>query len=528
LPAQKGVDCVIKRVCCTLLMAILLTVPAFARDYIEIWPEGWSEVTPFFTTSIFADRFFVAHDAQGTSFLSVDGTYFKELNLTYRLLRGDALVEEVVLRSSAELDSAILAVDPEGRRHVAWLEKSPAGNSINYTSFAVPYQGHEVISVVKTNSIIQDLAAHQAAGTTHLAWSQRDQFYQIHYVRIQDGSVSAVEVITATQDLSVRPSLVVDPTGTVHLTWMETTPTGVEIRYSRRTEEGWTAPRKLGEGSVQDIQQGGLIALQAFNQEVHAAWAALPRNSSRLHVFYSTINAHGEASAPVVLAAGSRPRFVQNTTAPELVWQGVGAFGAEIHYQPMGAEPINLTVGRRGAFRPEAHAVGEYRYVYWLHANPDGGYQVFGINNQFPKAISIWRRVGIDEDAPLYHLGFLFLSTLMLAVVYTATNLGVMAAAGLLYSVLQKVSRYSKQPLFYQLLLLAALTLVLRRLPIPSAQPQFFGLLHYVICVFAATLGTWLLLRRVKQRGLLFTLGALVIWMLLFQFAGLIPQNILV
>jgi uncharacterized membrane-anchored protein len=39
--------------------------------------------------------------------------------------------------------------------------------------------------------------------------------------------------------------------------------------------------------------------------------------------------------------------------------------------------------------------------------------------------------------------------------------------------------------------------------------------------------GTWLLLRRVKQRGLLFTMGALLIWMLLFQFTALLPQNIL-
>ncbi|HPT82658.1 MAG TPA: hypothetical protein PLM25_02120 [Limnochordia bacterium] len=517
-----------KRVFCTLLTVILLTAPALARDYIEIWPEGWSEVTPLFTTSIFADRFFVAHDAQGTSFLSVDGTYFKELNLTYRLLRGGALVEEVVLRSQAELDSAFLAVDAAGKRHVLWLEKAPQGNSINYTTFAAPYAGHEVLRLWSTEALIQDLAAHQAGDTVHLAWSQRDRFYQIHYARIEHGQVSVLETVTDTEDLSVRPSIVVDEQGVVHLAWMETGPKGVEIRYSRRTEAGWDKPAKIGEGSVQDIQQGGLIAMAAFGSEVHIAWAALPRNSSRLHVFYATIDGEGEVSAPGLLAAGSKPRFVQNTQGPELVWQGVGVFGAEVHYQPLGSEAINLTVGRRGAFRPEGHAVGQYRYIYWLHATPEGGYQVFGINNQFPKAISLWRRMGIDEDAPLYHLGFLFLSTLMLAVVYTAANLGVLVVAGGIYSLLQRIGRYHKQPLLYQILLLAALTMVVRRLPIPAVHPQFFGLVHYSLSVVTATLGTWLLLRKGKQNNLLFTLGALVIWMLLFQFTALIPQNILV
>ena len=84
--------------------------PILARDYIDIWPEGWSEVTPLFTTSIFTDRFFVTHDAQGTSFLSADGTYFKETNLTYRRVYAGAILEEVVLRSQVELDRIFLGL----------------------------------------------------------------------------------------------------------------------------------------------------------------------------------------------------------------------------------------------------------------------------------------------------------------------------------------------------------------------------------------------------------------------------------
>ncbi|HOQ73657.1 MAG TPA: hypothetical protein PLZ65_04590 [Limnochordia bacterium] len=530
MAAQKGVVILVKKRIFHLvfLLTLLLPSPILARDYIDIWPEGWSEVAPLFTTSIFTDRFFVTHDAQGTSFLSADGTYFKETNLTYRRVYAGAILEEVVLRSQVELDSIFLGLGEGGRRHVLWLEHGPQGSSIQHTSFGVPYAPEGVLTVLSAPSTIQDLAADQAGETTHLAWSQRDRFFQIRYTRIQDGEIAAVETVTDTEELSVRPSLVVDSRGTVHLAWMETGPAGVEIRYSRRTEEGWTTPRRVGEGSVQDIQQGGLIALAAFGEEVHLAWAALPRGSSRLHIYHASISAEGEVSPPQVLAPGSKPRFVQGTDRPELVWQSPGAYGVEIHYLPPGEEPINLTVGRRGAFRPEAFADGQYRYVFWLHASPEGGYEVVGINNQFPKALSLWRQMGIDEEAPWYHVGFLFLSTLMLSMVYTAANLGVILLAAGLYSLLQKVERYRRQPIWYQVALSAALLVVLRRLPfIPATHPQFFGPLHHLLCVATATLGTWLLLHRVRQRGFLFTMAALVIWMVLFQFAALIPQNIL-
>jgi hypothetical protein len=34
-------------------------------------------------------------------------------------------------------------------------------------------------------------------------------------------------------------------------------------------------------------------------------------------------------------------------------------------------------------------------------------------------------------------------------------------------------------------------------------------------------------LRRVRERGMFFVIGTLVVWMLFFQFFALIPQNIL-
>ena len=60
----KGVTTMTKVRCVSIILVILFVVTpaAYTRDYIEVWPEGWSEITPFFPTSIFADRFFVTSD----------------------------------------------------------------------------------------------------------------------------------------------------------------------------------------------------------------------------------------------------------------------------------------------------------------------------------------------------------------------------------------------------------------------------------------------------------------------------------
>lgn len=516
-----------KPVFIVLVVLLLLSSEVFARDYIEVWPEGWSDVIPVFQTSIFADRFFVAHDSAGTSFLSVDGLYFKELDLTYRLVRNAVVEEEVVLCSQAEIDSASLGLDADGGRHVVWLERSPQGNTINHTTFAAPYGGHESFSFLETHHAIQDLAAYQVGKTTHVAWSERDGYFQIRYAQIENNEVILLETVTDTRDLSVKPSITVDNQGVVHLAWMETTDIGIHISYSTRQEGGWSRPRKVGDGSVQDVQQGGNISLAAFGNEVYLAWSALPRNSSRLFVFVSKVNAQGEIEAPVPFAMGSRAQFVAGVNGPELVWQGAGAFGAQINYSPEQSEITNLTVGRKGAFRPEAFSIDGFRYVYWLQAQSDGSFMVHGINNQFPKAISVWRKMGIDESAPVYHLLFLLMSTIMLATVYTIMNIGVMFAAGVIYSLLQRFGAYYRQPFFYQVALIATLLVVIRRLPVPSGNPEFFGLIHYGLSHALATLGTFMILRKVKQRGLFLTMGITITWMLLYQFFALIPQTIL-
>lgn len=521
----------VKTIAILFILFFLVSPTVLARDYIEVWPKGWSDITTLFQTSIFADRFFVVNDQAGTGILSADGVYFKELDLSYRFIQGDAVVEHIVLRPKAEIESAFMGVDQANGRHVLWLERSAEGNKINYTKVTVPYLSHEIWPIVETRNTIQDLVAYEDGDTTHLVWSERDGYFQIKYAQVKQGELLSLETVTDTEDLSVRPSIAVDATGTPHITWLEATMIGFDLRYSRRVQNSWTPYRKVGEGSVQDLQQGGSIAMANFGQEVYILWSTMPHNSSSLFVHLAIVDQSGTISPPERLTLGTKAQFVTGALEPEIVWQGVGPFGAQVNHASLRdgrlQEITNLTVGRKGAFRPEAFAKGEFRYVYWLQAQAEPGFKVSGINNEFAKAISIWRKVGLDEEAPIIHVLFLFMSTLMLAGVYTVTNGGVLIIAGVIYSVLQRFGTYRKQPLFYQVALLATILIVLRRLPIPAGNPEFFGLIHYGLSYALATVGTFLILRKVKQRGFFLTLSVLLIWMLLFQFFALIPQSIL-
>lgn len=517
-----------------LILFLAVSLPALARDYIEVWPEGWSDVTPLFETSIYTNRLFIENDSWGISYLSADGLYFRELDLTYRTLKEQEIEEEVILREKVEVISAFLGLDGQGKRHIAWLEKGDQGNSIYYTNFALPYTGHEHYALHVTTNTVQDLAGFQEGAVTHLVWSERDKNFQIKYAQVVDNELLFVETLTDTTNLSVNPSIIVDDRGISHIVWMETSDDkGVEIYYAQRHDEIWDFAGKIGSGSVQDITQGGLIELASYGDEIFATWATTYRGGNVLFVSLVKINSAGYTSEQEILTVGSRPRFIKDSENPQLVWQSEGQFGTQInygHYENNALEDeVNLTVGRRGAFRPEVYSEDGFIHVNWLHADSEQGYVLHEINNRFPKKITLWRKAGIDEQAPLPHLFYVFVSTFMMAMVYTVLNAGVMLLGGVLYSFVLRFKVYAKQPLFYRISLMAIILVVVSHLPIPipSGSAHFFGLVHYGLSFIFALLGTYLFLRRVETRGTFVNIATIIIWMFLFQYFSLIPEVIL-
>lgn len=512
-------------------MCLIIAQPAAARDYIELWPEGWSEIQPLFKTSIFTDRLSVGSDTSGTSFLSADGTYFRELDLTYRLFEGADLREEIVLVEKGEVDNPLLRIDSTGVRHLIWLKRDTGANTICYTALQAPYESHAVVELWQTPHYIQDLHAVLDGDTIHMVWSEQEKSFQVKYGRFQEGQLTEITTISDTPDLSIRPSIAMDKQGKRHIVWFESSQQGVVVHHSFFKDNGWARPQVIGSGAVQDLQQGGTISLIARDDYLETAWASSHPNSGQLFIQLTRINNDGEIEPAVRLARGSRPRFVEGSSQPVIIWQSVGRFGPQIHYGMYDGgkltEQTNLTVGRKAAFRPEVVRIEDYLYVYWIQVDADGGYRVHTINNQYPKPISLWRKIGIDEEAPVVHLLFLLVSTIMLSFVYLIGNVGVALIGGIIFFILLRWERYRKQSLFYHIVLVGVILRVVRHLPIPSISLQFFGLLHYALSFGLATIGTYLLLAPAKQRGVFANIGMILLWLILFQFFALIPQNIL-
>ncbi len=519
--------------CLTILIVLVLSASVFAaRDYIDVWPEGWSEVSPLFNTAIFTDRFLVADLDSGTAFLTADGLYFKELDLVLRIVKDGEVQNKTILAARREILSQRLGVDEEGNLYAVWIEKSDEGYSLNYTKFGSSYGEPERIVLLLTDHTIRDLDAFQDGTTTHVVWSEWEEHLQIKYASIENDELVVLDRVTANTNLSVRPSVTVDHQGHPFVAWMESdSHQAVRIYCSKRVATGWSAPLVIGPGSVADVEQGGSIALLPGADSVVVAWATLPRNSDRLFIHTSEVGSDLAIEAPVVRALGSRPRLFKNESGVQLVWQGQDQYGSRIHHGFLRNGRLenvtNLTVGRKAGFRPEVTSRDGYVYVHWLQADPERGFNVHTINNRFPKKISWWQKAGIDEKAPAYHLLYLFVSNFMLSFAYLFGHSGVLLVGGLFSTLLQKIPAYRKQNLFYKITLTALILLVARTLPIPMTNLAFFGLIHYGLSVVLSILGTYLILRGVQQEGIFLTMAIVLLWMFLFLFFSLIPQTIL-
>lgn len=520
--------------CLAILAVLFLSVSVFAaRDYIDVWPEGWSQVTKLFNTGIFTDRFLVADVvSSGTGFLTADGLYFKELDLVFRIVKDGEVREKIVLASQRELVTHRLGVDGEGNLYAVWIEKSAEGHSLNYAKFGPSYGDREPIVLLVTDHTIRDLDAFQEGAITHVVWSEWEEHLQIKYGRIENDELVAIDAVTANTNLSMRPSVTVDRLGHPCVAWMESdSHQAVRIYFSRKTNTGWSSPLVIGPGSVSDIEQGGSIALLPDADGVVVAWATFPRNSDRLFVHMSEVGSDFSIDTPVVLALGSRPRLMRDDSGMQLIWQGRDQFGSRIHHAFLRNGRLenitNLTVGRKAGFRPEVISREGNIYVYWLQADPERGFNVHTINNKFPKEISWWQKAGIDEKAPVYHLLYLFVSNFMLSFAYLFGHGGVLFVGGLISTLLQRFTAYRKQSLFYKITLIALILLVIRSLPIPFTAPAFFGLIHYGFSVVLSILGTYFILRGVQQEGIFLTMTIVLLWAFLFLFFSLIPQTIL-
>lgn len=508
-----------------LMLLVFSTVALANKDELALW----SDPKPVFETGTSSARFSVAHDELGTSFLSIDGLYFREADLKYRLVDQGEVLEEVQIAPSGEVDNPFVFIS-EGNRHIFWRERREGTSTINYASLSVPYAGHEVKVVKETTNAIQDLHAFQDGENIHFVWSERDSYNQIHYGQVREGELVTTDIITDSADVSIRPAVAVDENGVIHVAWYDTSFRGVDVFYSMKQDSSWSNPRTLGRGDVRDIERGGMVELQVLGDSLYAAWSATPDRKTDLEIYLAEIR-RGRSIGGVSLVKGTRPRFIVQDDQLLLFWEDRGEFGSEIYYGPIRHKNIStnikLTEGRNAGLRPEIINKDGYIYAYWLKPS-DRGHQVMEINNQFPRTITFWYYIGIDKENPLEHLFFLISNTIMLTPMYMISQIGVILLVSFAFFSLQRFAGFRNRSLFYQIILIATLFSLARQLPIPKGSLEFLRPAHYGLSVVLATVGTYSVLRPIQKRESFASFYMLLLWAFLFQFFAMLPHNILV
>lgn len=514
-----------------LILLLTVTIPEIGEAF-RPWPEGWSDLSQLFSTSLSSNQIAVLQDESGTSFLTLDGTYFQRLNLVLRNYVNDVLERETVFVEGAELASPILLSGDAGQRHLLWIERSSGSNAIHFGEVQLSSGEFHSDPLWITSNAVQDLAAIRTdAGDLHMVWSERSNAFQIMYGTYKGGVLEVRQLSSTVDASSVRPSLIQDNDGIIHIFWFESSQLGVEVHYAGWDGEEFVGRAVVGRGAVSDIQQGGFIALGNTAEGIAVVWSAAAQGSPSPHLYVSYLRKSGEFSSPKALAVGARPSFVIGSTG-DLVWQVGSSDGTDVYYGRLDGEDLDdqvvLSVGKQGAFRPTALLGGDGRTdVYWLQAQEQGGYALYNINNRFPKQLTVWDKVGIDSDYPWAHLVFVVGSNIMLTLVYFLTSLGVTLPGLSAYLLLLRIRTYRNSSLLWQVALCGVLLALIERIGIPGAFPKYFGAVHYGISFGVATLGTYLMAKGGRARGdfahVLIVLG----WMYLFLFFRLLPQSIL-
>ncbi len=189
--------------------------------------------------------------------------FYKRWNATTSLWTST----EVVSTESADLSvEPSLGTDFSGNVHIAWIDATDyAGSGTDEDIFykrwdatLLTWTAGEIISTESTNLSVQPSIIVDVAGSVHITWSDWtdyagsgtdfDIFYKCWNVSTSTWSTSEV-VSTESSDHSGSPSIAIDSTGNVHISWWDITDyagsgTDYDIFYKR--SDGYIVIPELG------------------------------------------------------------------------------------------------------------------------------------------------------------------------------------------------------------------------------------------------------------------------------------------
>lgn len=170
-----------------------------------------------------------------------------------------------------------LAVDAEGTLYLAWEDNTTGDYDIRYAYR--PKDGSwsesENVSLDPGRDTNPKLLSH-AQGDLYLAWNNETPVnsgkWEIYFAaKPKGGSWSKPENVSRNMGVSGFPNLALDPKGTLHLAWHDSSPGNYEIYHATRAQDGtWAKPVNV---SHTKGESGDVTMAIDGKGVVHLAWA---------------------------------------------------------------------------------------------------------------------------------------------------------------------------------------------------------------------------------------------------------------
>jgi len=286
----------------------------------NIWDDGYPSGGNYWSDHTGLDLYSGLYQDETGSDGIGDVPYTIDANNTdrYPLMRThyyeDRMTQVVSTESTDNSHYASLAVDSSGNVHIAWhdlTDYAGCGNDLDifYKRFevGVGWTSTEVVSTESTGLSAYPSLAVDSSGNIHVVWddntdlecgSDRDIFYKRFEVGV--GWTSTEVVSTESTGLSAYPSLAVDSSGNIHVTWHDNTTdyadsgTDLDIFYKRfEVGVGWTSTEVVSTESTGESRYPCLAVDLAGN--VHIAWADYTEYAgcgSDPDIFYKYVRVH--------------------------------------------------------------------------------------------------------------------------------------------------------------------------------------------------------------------------------------------
>ena len=225
-----------------------------------------------------------------------------------------------------------MAVEADGKIHLAWMDLGPAGLQILYSSSldGIVWTRPNNVSDSQAASAYPSIAVNEH-GVVHLTWMEgKGDDFEIYYSQLKAGEWSPPRNVSNLKGISQRPKMAIDAAGKVHVIWYDNTGGFFELFHCWRDGETWSKPTntKLVDWFITHNPGYGMAAGLAadLNGHLHLVWVDIYEQTQDL--FHSRWNGESWSKPGIISRTPVRPRELFVDTDPSgnvhLTWEDNG------------------------------------------------------------------------------------------------------------------------------------------------------------------------------------------------------------